>query len=73
MDPQVEKILKLPTKQKILILVLVLILEAAALIWFLYMPKYREHDGLKAELSKLQNEIDEKTRVVANLPRLQKE
>src|SRR5450631_1930543 len=73
MDPQVEKILKLPTKQKILILVLVLILEAAALIWFLYMPKYREHDGLKAELSKLQNEIDEKTRVVANLPRLQQE
>lgn len=73
MDPQVEKILKLPTKQKILILVLVLILEAAALVWFLYMPKYREHDGLKAELSKLQNEIDEKTRVVANLPRLQKE
>jgi type IV pilus assembly protein PilO len=73
MDPQVEKILKLPTKQKIIILVLVLILEAAALIWFLYMPRYREHVALKAELTKLQNEIDEKTRVVANLPRLQQE
>jgi len=73
MDPQVEKILKLPTKQKILLLVLVLIFEAAVLVWFLYMPEYREHESLKAELSKLQNEIDEKTRVVANLPRLQME
>jgi len=73
MDPQVEKILKLPTKQKILLLALVMIFEAAALVWFLYMPEYREHESLKAELSKLQNEIDEKTRVVANLPRLQME
>lgn len=73
MDPQVEKILKLPTKQKIIILVIVLTLEAAALVWFLYVPKYREHVGLKAELSKLQNEIDEKTRIVANLPKLQQE
>lgn len=71
MDPQVEKILKLPTKQKILILVLVLLLEFVALIWFLYMPKYREHENLKGELSTLQNEIDEKTRIAANLPRMQ--
>lgn len=73
MDPQVEKILKLPTKQKIIIFAIVLVLEAAALVWFMYMPKYREHAGLKTELSKLQNEIDEKTRVVANLPKLQQE
>jgi type IV pilus assembly protein PilO len=73
MDPQVEKILKLPTKQKILILVLVVILEAAALVWFLYLPKYHELSGLRAELSKLQSEIDDKTRIANNLPRLQKE
>jgi type IV pilus assembly protein PilO len=73
MDPQVEKILKLPTKQKILILVLVIILETAALVWFLYLPKHQELVGLKTELSKLQSEIDEKTRIATNLPRLQKE
>ena len=73
MDPQVEKILKLPTKQKIMILVLVMIVESAALIWFMYMPAYREHVSLKAEVLKLQNEIDDKTRIVANLPRLQME
>ncbi|BCS53490.1 type 4a pilus biogenesis protein PilO [Geobacter sp. SVR] len=73
MDPQVEKILKLPTRQKIIILVLASALEAAALVWFLYMPKYDEHQNLKAELTKLQTEIDEKTRISANLPRLQME
>ncbi|QEM67975.1 pilus assembly protein PilO [Geobacter sp. FeAm09] len=73
MDPQVEKILKLPTKQKIIILVLVMAVEAAALLYALYLPKYKELDGLKAELSKLQNEIDDKTRIANNLPRLQRE
>jgi type IV pilus assembly protein PilO len=73
MDPNIEKILKLPTKQKILILVLVSILEAAALVWFLYLPKHTELNGLKAELTRLQGEIDEKTRISNNLPRLQKE
>ena len=73
MDPQVEKILKLPTKQKILILVLVVILEASALVWFLYLPKHTELSGLKVELSKLQTEIDDKTRIANNLPRLQQE
>jgi type IV pilus assembly protein PilO len=73
MNPQVEKILKLPTKQKILLLVLVVTIEAAALVWFLYLPKHKELAGLKVEVAKLQSEIDEKTRIANNLPRLQKE
>jgi type IV pilus assembly protein PilO len=73
MDPQVEKILKLPTKQKILILVLVVIIEAAALVWFFYLPKHTELTGLKVELAQLQTEIDEKTKIATNLPRLQRE
>jgi len=73
MNPQVEKILKLPTKQKILILVLVVIVEASALVWFLYLPKHQELTVLKVEHAKLQTEIEEKTRIANNLPRLQKE
>jgi type IV pilus assembly protein PilO len=73
MNPQVEKILKLPAKQKILIVALVVIVEAAALIWFLYLPKHNELTGLKTELTKLQTEIEDKTRIANNLPRLQKE
>ncbi|OGU14419.1 MAG: pilus assembly protein PilO [Geobacteraceae bacterium GWC2_53_11] len=70
MDPNIEKVLKLPTKQKILILVIVSVLEASALIWFLYLPKHNELTGLKAELEKLQGEITEKTRIANNLPKL---
>ena len=73
MDPQVEKILKLPTKQKILLLILVVVLEAAAMVWFLYIPKYKELANLKIEVSKLQAEIEDKTRIANNLPRLQVE
>jgi type IV pilus assembly protein PilO len=73
MNPQVEKILKLPTKQKVMILVLLVIVEAAALVYFLYIPKVNELTGLKAELTKLQTEIEEKTRIANNLPRLQRE
>jgi len=71
MDPKLEKILKLPAKQKILILVLVCFVEVAALVWFLYLPKQKELDGLKAELTKLQGEITEKTKIANNLPKLQ--
>jgi type IV pilus assembly protein PilO len=73
MNPQIEKILKLPSKQTILLLALVVIIEAAALVWFLYLPKHKELAGLKVEVAKLQSEIDEKTRIANNLPRLQKE
>ncbi len=71
MDPNVEKILKLPAKQKILILVLISVIEAAALVWFLYLPKHQELTGVKAELAKLETEITDKTRIVNNLPKLQ--
>jgi len=73
MDPQVEKILKLPTKQKILILAIALAVEAAVLLWFLYRPKYQELGELNNQLSTLQNQIDEKTRIANNLPRLKHE
>ena len=73
MDPNVEKILKLPNKQKIAILVAVMVLEAAALVWFLYLPKHKELDGLRGEHVKLQAEVEEKTRIANNLPKIQKE
>lgn len=71
MDPNVEKILKLPAKQKILILVLLSIIEAAALVWFLYLPKHNELNALKAELTTLRDEISRKTQIANNLPKLQ--
>ena len=59
MNPNIEKLLKLPNKQKIAILVAVLLVEAAALVYFLYLPKHKalnelrqKHAGLQAEVQK---------------------
>lgn len=73
MDPQIEKIIKLPTQQKIIILMLVLVLEVAGMIWFLYLPKHNELAQLKGNLIKLQDEVAEKTKIANNLPKVQKE
>jgi type IV pilus assembly protein PilO len=73
MDPSVEKILKLPNKQKIAIFVAVLLLESAALIWFVYLPKHKQLIELRELQVKLQADVAEKTRIANNLPKIQKE
>lgn len=73
MDPRIEKILKLPNKQKIGILVAVLLIEALALVWFLYLPKQKQLTELRSQHAKLQAEVEEKTRIANNLPKIQKE
>lgn len=73
MDPKVEQLLKLPNKQKIAILVAVLLVEAAALGYFLYWPKHLMLTDLKAQQQKLQADVEEKTRIANNLPKIQKE
>lgn len=73
MDPKLEKILKLPTKQKIGIMALILVLEAAALIWFLYLPRHKELAALRTQLTTLQGEVTEKTKIANNLPKIKKE
>ncbi|QOX78679.1 type 4a pilus biogenesis protein PilO [Trichlorobacter lovleyi] len=73
MDPRVEQLLKLPNKQKIAILVAVVLVEAIALVYFLYLPKHKMLTGLKAQHQQLQAEVEEKTRIAINLPKIQKE
>ena len=73
MDPKVEQLLKLPNKQKIAILVAVVVLEAVALVYFLYLPKHKMLTELKAQHQQLQAEVEEKTKIAINLPKIQKE
>jgi type IV pilus assembly protein PilO len=73
MDPRVEKVLKLPTKQKIGILIAVLLIEAALLTYFLWFPKQKQLADLQAQHQKLQAEVEEKVRIANNLPKIQKE
>lgn len=73
MNPQIEKILKLPNKQKIAILVAVLLIEAAALVYFLYLPKHQALNELRQKHTELQADVQKKTQIANNLPKIQRE
>jgi len=73
MDPQVEKILKLPTRQKVALLVLVLLLEAAAMFYLMYQPRMKEAAALKLRYDDLQRQIEDNRRIANNLPRYKSE
>src|SRR5689334_13067972 len=69
MDPRLEKILKLPNKQKIAILVLIVVLEGAGFFFGLHQPKLQELKALQGKLDNLRTEIQETKRIADNLPK----
>jgi len=69
MHPQVENILKLPTKQKVALLILLMVLEGVGLFYGLYQPKMKVLKGLQSKLETLQNQIKEDRKVADNLPK----
>jgi type IV pilus assembly protein PilO len=73
MDPQIEKILKLPTRQKAALLVLLLLLEGVALFYALYQPRMKEYAALQTKVEDLDRQIQENTRIANNLPRFKAE
>ncbi|GFO63900.1 type 4a pilus biogenesis protein PilO [Geomonas paludis] len=73
MDPQIEKLLKLPTKEKVALLILLLALEGAGLYYGLHRPRLQELDTLKTQQQELQKQIDENRRIANNLPRFKAE
>jgi type IV pilus assembly protein PilO len=73
MDLGIERITKLPNKQKIALLIILLLAFGAALFFFLIKPKYQELKEAEAALATLQAQIEENRRIAANLPALIKE
>lgn len=73
MDPQIEKVLKLPLKQRVALLVLVLLLEGAGLFYGLYKPKMDAYHELQNKLEDLQRQIQDNRRIANNLPRYKAE
>jgi type IV pilus assembly protein PilO len=73
MHPELEKLFKLPVRQKVGILLILLILEAAALFNFLYRPRMNELNGLQGRLDDLQKQIQDNRRIANNLPRYKAE
>jgi type IV pilus assembly protein PilO len=73
MDLGIDKITKLPNKQKIALLILLLLAFGAVLFFLLIKPKYKELKEADAALATLQTQIEENRRIAANLPALIKE
>ena len=73
MDPRIEKILKLPTRQKFALLAIVLVLEGAAIFYGLYQPRMNEYATLQTRLDELQRQIQDNRRIANNLPRYKSE
>lgn len=73
MDPKIEKLLKLPKKQKIALLALILVAEGAALYFGLFLPRQTELKELRGRLEGVQNEVRDKQRIANNLPKLKNE
>jgi type IV pilus assembly protein PilO len=73
MDPRIEKVLKLPIKQKVALLILVVLLEGAGFFYGIQQPKLKQLKALNAKLNDLQNKIQESRKIADNLPRLKME
>jgi len=65
MNPQVEKILKLPAKIKIAIVAVIVVLEVVGFYFLMYAPKLDELSDLQTKLEKKQGEVKQK-RVIAS-------
>ena len=73
MDPRIEKVLRLPNKQKVALLFLIMLLEGAGFFYGLQQPKLKQLTDLNGKLNDLQNNIQESRKIADNLPRLKKE
>ncbi|MCM0083684.1 type 4a pilus biogenesis protein PilO [Geomonas sp. Red32] len=73
MDPRVEKILKLPTRQKVAILALILIMEGGLLFNFLYRPQMVALKDLQTKVDDMERQIRENRAIANNLPRYKAE
>lgn len=73
MDPNVEKILKLPTKQKISIMLLVVLVVVVGFFFGLQQPKMKELKVLQDNLGKIRIQVQENKRIADQLPRYRAE
>jgi type IV pilus assembly protein PilO len=73
MDPNVEKILKLPTKQKVALLILVIIGIGAGFFFGLQQPKLNDLKMQQDKLTKLHEQVQEKKKIADQLPKYRAE
>ncbi|SRR6266540_4203936 len=69
MDPTIEKVFKLPNRQKIAVMFLILAAIAAGFFFGLYKPKMNQLQQLQSKLSQLDAQIQENKKIANNLPK----
>lgn len=72
-DISLETIIKLPNSQKLMILGGVIAAIIGAYVYFVHMPKRQELAQRHEQLTKLQAKYEEQKKVLANLPKFEKE
>jgi type IV pilus assembly protein PilO len=73
MDPTIEKIVKLPNKQKYALMILVIIGLGAVFFFLLYQPKMKELSTEQDKLTELTKQIQENKKIADNLPKYKKD
>jgi type IV pilus assembly protein PilO len=68
LNPNVEKLLKLPAYQRLMILLGALALIVGLLVYLFYLPLQEEYDRLKKQNATLQVKVEEDRRIASNLP-----
>jgi type IV pilus assembly protein PilO len=68
LNPKVEKLLKLPAYQRLMILLGALALIVGLLAYLFYLPLQEEYGRLKTQNATLQVKVEEDTRIASNLP-----
>jgi type IV pilus assembly protein PilO len=68
LNPNVEKLLKLPAYQRLMILLGALALIVGLLVYLFYLPLQEEYGRLKTQNATLQVKVEEDTRIASNLP-----
>jgi type IV pilus assembly protein PilO len=69
MDPQLERIMKLPNKQKLALLAVIALLVGAAFFFGLQQPKMKQLKELQGKLDSLKTQIGETKKIADNLPK----
>jgi type IV pilus assembly protein PilO len=73
MDPKLEKVLKMPLKQRVAVLFLILALEGAGLYYALVMPKYKQLQDVQKKYDEIQKSVQESRKIANNLNKYKSE
>ena len=73
MNPKVEKLLKLPLYQRLLILAVCAVLVMGAFVWFVWLPEYDKLEGMDQDIARLEADYIQKKQIADNLPKFKAE